>query len=108
MANALNRGATSPIGHQDDTPTPDCGGSVKREIVEERVAGRPTSALQARMDATRQHVEVAHGVVAWAHAQEAGGKLTARRRSSWRGRPSGRCATTATNTSGSTTCSRAW
>jgi hypothetical protein len=38
MANALNRGATSPIGHQDDTPTPDCGGSVKREIVEERVA----------------------------------------------------------------------
>jgi methyl-accepting chemotaxis protein len=28
------------------------------------------------MDATRQHVEVAHGLVAWAHAQEAGGKLT--------------------------------
>ena len=33
-------------------------------------------AMQARMDATRQHVEVAHGLVAWAHAQEAGGKLT--------------------------------
>jgi methyl-accepting chemotaxis protein len=32
-------------------------------------------ALQARRDATRQHVEIAHGVVAWAHAQEAAGKL---------------------------------
>ena len=32
--------------------------------------------LQARMDATRQHVEVAHGLIVWAHAQEAGGKLT--------------------------------
>ncbi len=34
------------------------------------------SAMQARMDATRQHVEVAHGMLAWAHAQEASGKLT--------------------------------
>ena len=33
------------------------------------------TALQARMDATRQHVEVAHGVLLWAHAQEAGGKM---------------------------------
>jgi methyl-accepting chemotaxis protein len=35
-----------------------------------------TQALQARKDATRQHVEVAHGVLAWAHAQETAGKLT--------------------------------
>lgn len=33
-------------------------------------------AMQARMDATRQHVEVAHGVLVWAHAQEAGGQMT--------------------------------
>jgi methyl-accepting chemotaxis protein len=33
-------------------------------------------AMQARMDATRQHVEVAHGVIAWAHAQEAAGAMT--------------------------------
>ncbi len=33
-------------------------------------------ALQARKDATRQHVEVAHGVLQWAHAQELGGQLT--------------------------------
>ena len=31
---------------------------------------------QARMDATRQHVEVAHSVLAWAHAQELAGTLT--------------------------------
>ncbi len=31
--------------------------------------------LQARMDATRQHVEVAHGVIAWAQALEARGQL---------------------------------
>ncbi|MEQ1685259.1 MAG: methyl-accepting chemotaxis protein [Burkholderiaceae bacterium] len=30
-------------------------------------------AMQARMDATRQHVEVALGIVQWAHAQEAAG-----------------------------------
>ena len=33
-------------------------------------------ALQARMDATRQHVEIAHGLIAWAQAQEAAGKMT--------------------------------
>ncbi len=31
--------------------------------------------LRDRMNATRQHVEVAHGVIAWAHAQEASGKM---------------------------------
>jgi methyl-accepting chemotaxis protein len=33
-------------------------------------------AMQSRMDATRQHVEVAHGVLTWAHAQETAGTLT--------------------------------
>ena len=33
-------------------------------------------AMQARMDATRQHVEIAHGIVVWAHAQEISGKMT--------------------------------
>ncbi|MCA0242655.1 MAG: methyl-accepting chemotaxis protein [Proteobacteria bacterium] len=33
-------------------------------------------AMQSRMDATRQHVEVAHGVLAWAHGLERDGKLT--------------------------------
>ncbi len=33
-------------------------------------------AMQERMTATQGHVEVAHGVVAWAHAQEAAGTLT--------------------------------
>ena len=32
-------------------------------------------AVQARMDATRQHVEVAHGLVAWAHGEESAGRL---------------------------------
>ena len=32
-------------------------------------------ALQGRLDATRQHVEVAHGLIAWAQGQEAAGKL---------------------------------
>ncbi|MBL8347866.1 MAG: cache domain-containing protein [Rubrivivax sp.] len=32
-------------------------------------------ALQARKDATRQHVEIAHGIIAWAQAQEAAGKM---------------------------------
>jgi methyl-accepting chemotaxis protein len=32
-------------------------------------------ALQARLDTTRQHVEVAHGLIAWAQAQEVAGKL---------------------------------
>ncbi len=33
-------------------------------------------AMQARMDATRQHVEIAHGLVVWAQALEASGELT--------------------------------
>jgi len=33
-------------------------------------------ALQTRMDATRQQVEVAHGLIVWAQAQEAAGNLT--------------------------------
>jgi methyl-accepting chemotaxis protein len=32
--------------------------------------------MRARMDATRQHVEVAHGIVEWAYAQETGGHLS--------------------------------
>ena len=32
-------------------------------------------AMQSRMDATRQHVEIAHGVVVWAQAQEAAGRM---------------------------------
>jgi len=32
--------------------------------------------LQARQDSTRQHVEIAHGVVAWAQAQEAAGRMS--------------------------------
>ena len=33
-------------------------------------------AMQERKDATREHVEVAHGVIVWAHAREASGELT--------------------------------
>ncbi len=33
-------------------------------------------AMQSRMDATRQHVEIGHGVLAWAHAQETSGAMT--------------------------------
>ncbi|CAD5374589.1 Methyl-accepting chemotaxis sensory transducer [Rubrivivax sp. A210] len=33
-------------------------------------------AMQARMDNARQHVEVAHGIVVWAHAQVAGGGMS--------------------------------
>jgi methyl-accepting chemotaxis protein len=33
-------------------------------------------AMQNRMDATRQHVEVAHGVLVWAQSREASGELT--------------------------------
>jgi methyl-accepting chemotaxis protein len=33
-------------------------------------------ALRSRQDATRQHVEVARGVIVWAQAQEAAGKLS--------------------------------
>ncbi len=31
--------------------------------------------LQARQDSTRQHVEIAHGIVVWAHAQETSGRM---------------------------------
>lgn len=31
---------------------------------------------QARLDATRQHVEIAHGIMAWAQAQEISGAQT--------------------------------
>jgi methyl-accepting chemotaxis protein len=34
------------------------------------------SALQSRYDATRQHVEVAHGILVWAQSQEAAGKMS--------------------------------
>ena len=34
------------------------------------------TAARAKQDATRQHVEVAHGVLKWAHAQELSGALT--------------------------------
>jgi len=40
-----------------------------------QVASEYDQALLARKDATRQHVEVAHGLIAWAHAQEASGRL---------------------------------
>ncbi len=40
------------------------------------LVGTFQEARQARMDATRQHVEVAMGVLAWAQSQEAAGKLT--------------------------------
>jgi methyl-accepting chemotaxis protein len=32
-------------------------------------------ALQARIDSTRQHVEIAHGLIVWAQAKEASGQL---------------------------------
>ena len=32
--------------------------------------------MQGHMDATRQHVEIGHGILAWAHAQEVAGKMT--------------------------------
>ena len=34
------------------------------------------NSMEGRRDATRQHVEVAQGVIAWAHAQQGPGKLT--------------------------------
>ena len=40
-------------------------------------------AQQARQNATRQHVEVVHGLLAWAHAQEAGGRLTREQAQQW-------------------------
>ncbi|MDD2714221.1 MAG: methyl-accepting chemotaxis protein, partial [Simplicispira sp.] len=33
------------------------------------------TSLQSHMDATRQHVEIGHGILSWAHAQETSGKL---------------------------------
>ena len=34
------------------------------------------STMLSRMDATRQHVEISHGVLTWAHAQQASGKMS--------------------------------
>ncbi len=34
------------------------------------------TAMQSRMDATRQHVEVAYGFLVWAHSQETSGKMS--------------------------------
>lgn len=33
-------------------------------------------AMQARQNATRQHVEIAHGLLEWAHGQELGGQMS--------------------------------
>lgn len=33
-------------------------------------------AMQGRLDATREHVEIAHGVMVWAHSRETSGELT--------------------------------
>ena len=38
--------------------------------------GQYREALDARMEGTRRHVEVAHGVLAWAYAEEAAGRMT--------------------------------
>ena len=38
--------------------------------------GQYREALDARMEGTRRHVEVAHGVLAWAHAEETAGRMT--------------------------------
>ena len=38
--------------------------------------GHYAQATRDRMDATRQHVEIAHGMIAWAHAKEADGSAT--------------------------------
>ncbi len=40
------------------------------------LANQAREARQARMDATRQHVEVAHGVLVWAHGLEQSGQLS--------------------------------
>ncbi len=40
-------------------------------------------AMQDRMNATRQHVEVAHGVLAWAQAQEAAGQMSREQAQQW-------------------------
>jgi len=34
------------------------------------------NSIQSRMNATRQHVEIAHGFLVWAHSQETSGQLT--------------------------------
>jgi hypothetical protein len=64
--------------------------------------------LQRAATPRGRHVEVASGLVRWAHAQERPASCPASRRSSWRCAPWPACATAATSTSGSTTCSRAW
>ena len=39
------------------------------------LTGQTDQAMQERMNATREHVEIAHGVVAWAYSREASGEL---------------------------------
>ncbi len=34
------------------------------------------AAMQARLDSTRQHVQIAHGILVWAQAEEAAGRMT--------------------------------
>lgn len=34
------------------------------------------AALEQRMDATRQHVEIAYGIIEWAHARERAGEMS--------------------------------
>ncbi|MEY2683271.1 MAG: hypothetical protein RJA09_415 [Pseudomonadota bacterium] len=41
------------------------------------------NARQDRMDATRQHVEVAHGLLVWAHAEETAGRLSREAAQQW-------------------------
>ncbi|HEX5805775.1 MAG TPA: methyl-accepting chemotaxis protein [Macromonas sp.] len=41
-----------------------------------QLVGQTNQAMQDRMDSTRQNVEVAHGVLAWAHSQEASGQMS--------------------------------
>ncbi|HPA91610.1 MAG TPA: cache domain-containing protein, partial [Quisquiliibacterium sp.] len=41
-----------------------------------QLAEQYDQSMQARKDATRQHVEVAHGILAWAHGMETAGTLT--------------------------------
>ncbi len=45
-------------------------------LIASQLHARYQQAMSARQDATRQHVEVAHGVLAWAHAQERAGAMT--------------------------------
>lgn len=41
-----------------------------------QLASGSNASMQAHQNATRQHVEIAHGIVAWAYAQETSGKMS--------------------------------